>query len=124
MPSGAVELIKGLLFKNWLVKILAFLFALFLWFYVVVSDKVPFQVEVPVVGIPKGVKVFPESILVGGKISEKFYSESYLKCFKARLEWDGRSRYATVRVEFPFPSVFVEIDSVYPQMVEVKRTKP
>jgi hypothetical protein len=95
-----------------------------LWFYVVVKSKVPFQVEVPIVNVPEGVEVFPKTVFVGGKISDKFYSESYLKCFKAYLEWDGHSKYATVRVEYPLPSVFVEVDSVYPQTVEVKRKKP
>ena len=124
MPARTGEILKKIFLRDWVVKFLALIFALFLWFYVVVKTKVPFQTEVPIVNVPKGVEVFPKTVFVGGKISDKFYSESYLKCFKAYIEWDGRSKYATVRVEYPLPSVFVEIDSIYPQTVEIKRKTP
>ncbi len=124
MSIRAGEFLKALLFKYWHIKLLALVFALFLWFYVISKDRVTFQVQVPVVDVPKGFKVFPDTVLVGGKISSKFYSERIFRCFKAHLEWDGRGKYARVRLDIPIPSVFVEIDTVYPQRVEVKEVSP
>ena len=103
-------MLKNLLFS--------LLLSLAVWFFVIVKNKVPFQVEVHVKA-PKGVKVFPSKVLVVGKISEKFYTPEVLNCFKTVL-LEANGKYL-VRVKPPLPVPFVEIESVYPQTVEVER---
>lgn len=122
MPS-LLRSIKTLKRGNLYIVPLALLFSFLLWLYVVVKDKEPFQVQIPIKNIPKGVEVFPKEVLVVGRISEKFFKEKYLNCFKAFLVWDGKRKYAKVKVIPPVPSIFVDIDSVYPPTVEVKREK-
>ena len=103
-------MLKNLLFS--------LLLSLSVWFFVIVKNKVPFQVEVPVKA-PKGVKVFPNKVLVVGKISEKFFTPEVLNCFEANLV-KVNNEYL-VKVKSPLPLPFVEIESVYPQTVEVER---
>ena len=120
MPSK-LRTFKTLVVENWHIKLLSVFFAFFLWLYVEIKDKVPFQVQVPVENIPKGVEVFPKEVLIVGKISEKFFKEKYLDCFKVKLVWDGKSNFATVRVIPPVPKFFVNIESIYPKTVEIKK---
>jgi len=125
MSAGAKRTIgrlKEWLGQNWQAALVSLLIALFLWFWVTVKNKVAFQTEVPLTA-PEGTEVFPDRVLVSGRISEKFFKERYLNCFKAYPEWDGRSRYAPVRIEAPLPPPFVEIDAVYPGSVEVRKTQ-
>jgi len=95
--------------------LLAVFLSLSIWLFVVVKDKVPFQVEVPIKA-PKGVKVFPNKVLVVGRISEKFFSPDVLGCFKATVDKNNR-----VKVKAPLPPPFVELESIYPQKVEIER---
>lgn len=120
MPSRVGEFVK-LLFRNWHIKLLAVFSALLVWLYVEVKTKVPFQVQVEITDIPKGYRVFPKEILITGEIAEKFHREDILRCFKVYLVWNGKGKYATVRVKAPLPKPFVEIESVYPQRVEIER---
>ena len=107
---------------NWKLLLLSLFSATALQFYVAVRQKVPFQVEVPIEGIPKGYKVFPEKAIILGKISEKLHREEVLNCFKATVKWEKGKRYLQVEVKVPIPSPFVEIESVHPKIVQVKRS--
>jgi len=120
MPSGLRNL-KTLVFENWHIKLLSLAIAFLLWFYVEINDKTSFQVQIPVENIPKGVEVFPKEVLVVGKISEKFFKDNYLSCFKVKLVWDGKSKFATVKVIPPVPRIFVEVNSIYPKTLEVRK---
>jgi len=120
MSSGIKRILK-IFTAHWGIKLLSILLALLVWLYVEMKDKVPFQVQLKIGNIPKGYKVFPEEILVTGKISEKFHREDILRCFKVYLKWNGRGKYATVEVKTPLPNLFVEIETVYPQRVEVRK---
>ena len=120
MPLGVGRFLKFLV-KDWHIKLLALFSAFLLWLYVEVKNKVPFQTEVEITDIPKGYEVFPKNILVAGKVAEKFYREDILRCFRAKLVWDGKDRYALVKVKSPLPKPFVDIESVYPQRVEIRK---
>ncbi len=123
MPLGVGQILRFLL-KDWYIKLLAVISAFLLWLYVEVKEKVPFQVQVRITDVPKGYEVFPHEVLIVGKIAEKFNRPSVLKCFQVHLRWDGKEPYATVEVKAPLPKPLVEIESVYPQRVEVKRVTP
>ena len=118
MPSK-LRFVKYLV-RNWHIKILSLLTAVFVWIYVNVKDKVPFQVELPIRGIPQNVEVYPKKVLVTGQIAEKLHTREVLNCFEVSLMWNKGEKYATVVVKPPLPSPFVEIDGIFPQRVEVK----
>ena len=120
MPFGVGKFIK-LLFKDWHIKFLAVFSAFLVWLYVEVKTKVPFQVQVEITDIPKGYKVFPKEILITGEVAEKFHREDILRCFKVTLVWNGKDKYALIKVKPPLPKPFVEIESVYPQRVEIEK---
>ncbi len=113
--KGNFKTLAPLLVKNWQIKLLSVVSALLLWLFVVAKNKVPFQVEVEVVP-PNGYEVFPKKVLVAGKISEKFFNRKVFECFKVRADRKGY-----VRVENPVPFPFVEIDTIFPKKVQVKR---
>jgi hypothetical protein len=93
------------------------------WLYVAIKEKVPFQLEIPIKDIPSGMVVFPDKVLIAGKISEKINTKDVLNCFKVSLKWKKGERYATVVVKSPLPKPFIEIESVFPQKVEVQKKK-
>ena len=123
MPLRVGQILSFLL-KDWHIKLLAVLSALFLWLYVEVKEKVPFQVQLKITEVPKGYEVFPHEVLIAGKIAEKFNRLQVLHCFKVSLRWDGKEPYATVEVKPPLPKPLVEIESIYPQRVEIRKITP
>jgi len=107
---------------NWKLLLLSLFSATALQFYVAVKQKVPFQIEVPIEGIPKGYTVFPEKAIIFGKLSEKLYRQEVLNCFKATVKWEKGKTYLHVEVKVSIPSPFVEIEGVHPQAVQVRPT--
>jgi hypothetical protein len=107
---------------NWKLLILALISASALKFYVTVQQKVPFQVEIPVEGVPKGYKVFPEKVLIFGKIAESLNRREVLNCFGATVRWEEGKRFLHVEPQIPIPPPLVEIEGVHPKVVEVKKS--
>jgi YbbR domain-containing protein len=117
--SLGVKFIRYLI-SHWYIKLLAIVTAFFIWLYVSIKEKVPFQIEVPIRNLPKGVEVFPKKVLVTGEIAQKFNTKEVLNCFKVSLKWKKGEKYATVEVKVPLPELFVEIDGIFPQKVEIR----
>ena len=117
MPVGKLGKIL-----NWKILLLALISASALKFYVAVRQKVPFQIELPVRGVPAGYKVFPPKVLVFGKIAESLNRGEVLNCFSATVRWEEGKRYLRVEVKVPIPPPLVEIEGVHAKAVEVKRT--